>query len=211
MDAFGRIGAIVSDPPYGIGFQHGGGGTSGNLQNPLFAIKNLEKIHGDDQQFDPTPWIDAAPTEGRVTARKTETRIILFGADNYMQHLPPGGTLLAWDKNLGRGGNDSFADCEWAWCGRKVKREVFRYLWKGVVCTKSPMDMPPPSVKGGKHVGCSIIRPRPRQSKTRRTDALVHRQGASLRRPAHPRPLHGQRHHGHCCPELGSQLYRMRD
>lgn len=28
---FGKIGAIVSDPPYGIGFQHGGGGKSKNV------------------------------------------------------------------------------------------------------------------------------------------------------------------------------------
>ncbi len=58
-----------------------------------------------------------------------------------MQRLPKGGSLLAWDKDLGRGGDDSFAHCEWAWCGRKVKREVFRWLWKGVCTQKSSLDV----------------------------------------------------------------------
>jgi len=153
---FGKIGAIVSDPPYGIGFQYGGGGGPGSFTKAGVPLQSsTATIHGDDAPFDPAPWIEASPKEGRGTARSAEARIILFGADNYMQHLPKIGTLLAWDKHLGRGSDDSFADCEWAWCGRKVKREVFRYLWKGIVCYKSPLDMPPGSVKGGKHVGAA--------------------------------------------------------
>ena len=151
---FGKIGAIVSDPPYGIGFQHGGGGTSGNVSSA--GIHNLKPIHGDDAPFDPQPWIDAAPRN----ERKTETYgglplIVLFGADNYMQRLPTGGTLLAWDKHIGRGADDSFADCEWAWCGRKTKREVFRWLWKGVVSQKTELDHPPQEVKGGNGFGAA--------------------------------------------------------
>ena len=57
-----------------------------------------------------------------------------------MQSLPTGGTLLAWDKHIGRGADDSFADCEWAWCGRKTKREVFRWLWKGIATQKHKDD-----------------------------------------------------------------------
>lgn len=68
--------------------------------------------------------------------------ICLWGANNYMQDLPRNtGTLLAWDKHLGRAGDDSFADCEWAWCGRKVKREVFRWMWKGIATNKSKLDV----------------------------------------------------------------------
>ena len=83
------------------------------------------------------------------TLADTQSLILLFGADHFRRRLPEGGTLLAWDKHLGRGSDDGFADCEWAWVGRKVKREVFRYLWKGIVAEKSALDMPPPSVKGG--------------------------------------------------------------
>jgi len=131
---FGKIGAIVSDPPYGIGFQHSGGGLGINEH------RNLDPIHGDDQPFDAAPWLVAAPKGPVRGQRGGEPLIVLWGAENFMQLLPTGGTMLAWDKHMGRGPDDSFADCEWAWCGRKTKREVFRWLWKGVVCQKTDLD-----------------------------------------------------------------------
>lgn len=141
--AFGKLGAIVSDPPYGIAFQHGGHvtvDTAGTRIQPT-----AKPIHGDDVAFDPSPWIEIAPAQesGKARLVKQDSRIVLWGADNYMGLLPAGGTLLAWDKHLGRGADDSFADCEWAWCGRKVKREVFRYFWKGITRDMSnPLDCP---------------------------------------------------------------------
>lgn len=146
---FGKIGAIVSDPPYGIGYQHGGGGERINQISNLPA--RTDAITGDDLPFSPTPWINAAPcNEARkgttyggepLIVYGGEPLIVLWGADHYMQRLPIGGTMLAWDKHLGRGPDDSFADCEWAWCGRKVKREVFRWLWKGVCTQKSALNV----------------------------------------------------------------------
>jgi len=145
---FGKIGAIVSDPPYGIGFQHGGGGASVGFVRQDLLVNNLDPIHGDDQPFDPAPWIEAAPFNGRAAQALSEPRILLWGVDNYKSKLPDVGTMLAWDKHLGVGSDDSFADCEWAWCGRKVKREVFRWLWKGVICRKTDLDLSP--TKGNK-------------------------------------------------------------
>ena len=52
---------------------------------------------------------------------------------NHWDAVPPGGTILAWDKAAGGGPADSFADCEFAWVSiPKIKRNIFRYLWKGV-------------------------------------------------------------------------------
>ncbi len=146
--------AIVSDPPYGIGFQHGGGGNDAHLASK--PMQNTGPIHGDSAPFDHRPWIAAVPrTENKTSTCGGAPRIILWGADRYMQRLPEGGTLLAWDKHMGVGPDDSFADCEWAWCGRKTKREVFRWLWKGVVAQKAPLDMPPADIKGGKGHGAA--------------------------------------------------------
>ncbi len=151
---FGKIGAIVSDPPYGIGFLHGGGGVGGSL--PTSQTKSSAKpIHGDDAPFDPIPWLDAAPRPKDHCPGATNRLICLWGADHYMQRLPEGGTMLAWDKHVGKGADDSFADCEWAWVGRKAKREVFRHLWKGVIAQKGELDMPPAAVKGGKGFGAA--------------------------------------------------------
>lgn len=130
---FGKIGAIVSDPPYGINFKQWGDKTGHNKYGflPSGAQKNSSIIHGDGEPFDPKPWVDAAPVANDMQG-VDQRNILLWGAEHYMQELPKGGAMLAWDKHVGRGGNDNFADCEWAWIGRqRVKREVFRYLWKG--------------------------------------------------------------------------------
>lgn len=136
---FGKIGAIVSDPPYGIGLQASRGGSGEMIK----GSSNPRGIHGDDVPFDPMPWIEAAPEWLHAETKAMGHRIMLWGADHYMQRLPHGGTMLAWDKHLGRGPDDSFADCEWAWIGRaRVRREVFRYLWKGLLASTTSLDLP---------------------------------------------------------------------
>lgn len=131
-----ELGAIVSDPPYGIGYSHNSKGIQGDkkgLQSTTGMIK------GDDQPFQPMPWCDIAPSSGD----KLGLKICLFGANNFMQRLPEGGTLLAWDKHLGTASDDCFTDCEWAWVGRSVKREVFRWKWKGFLKNQTqPLDFP---------------------------------------------------------------------
>ena len=151
---FGKLGAIVSDPPYGIAFKHGGGGNGGSCQTTK-TLANTGLIFGDSAPFDPSPWIESAPLSLGERGLGKYPLVVLFGADHYMQRLPTCGTMLAWDKHLGRAADDSFADCEWAWCGRKTKREVFRWLWKGVVAQKHELDMPPAAIKGGNGHGAA--------------------------------------------------------
>ena len=55
--------AIVSDPPYGIGFQHGGGGSGGAVST-ILAASCTDPIIGDDAPFDPSPWLRHAPPIG---------------------------------------------------------------------------------------------------------------------------------------------------
>lgn len=146
---FGKLGAIVSDPPYGINFEKSGGHKNGSPHGflPNGAKRNSQIIQGDSVPFDPKPWVDAAPVANDMKG-VDQRNILLWGAEHYMQELPKGGTMLAWDKHVGRGASDNFADCEWAWIGRqRVKREVFRYLWKGLMANTTPLDLPPPGAK----------------------------------------------------------------
>lgn len=114
--------ACVTDPPYGIAYMHSGGGIG------VGARRNHSiPIHGDGNPFDPVPLL-------RFPI------VLMFGADHYRDKLPSGGTLIAWDKHIGIGPNDSFADAEYAWTNLRVKRNVFRYLWKGVACEKMGED-----------------------------------------------------------------------
>jgi site-specific DNA-methyltransferase (adenine-specific)/modification methylase len=104
---------IVSDPPYGIAFKKGAGGKGRHNR------RNLDAIAGDAEPFDPLPLLDWP--------------CLLFGANHYAQRLPIGGTFHAWDKSLGIGPDDSFADVEFIWTSWKCKSIVIRHLWKGVL------------------------------------------------------------------------------
>lgn len=118
-----KVDAVITDPPYGIAYQHSGGGLG------VGARRNGKRpIHGDDEPFDPAHLLDL------------EASVLMFGADHFRDRLPAGGTFIAWDKHCGRGPNDSFADCEFAWANFKTKRNVIRYLWKGVACEKFGED-----------------------------------------------------------------------
>lgn len=124
-----KVDAVITDPPYGIGYQHSGGGagTPGRRDRPNH--RNAKRpIAGDDEPFDPSHLMLLAP------------KILMFGADHFRARLPGGGTWIAWDKHCGRGPNDSFADCEFIWANFRVKRNVIRYLWKGVACEKFGED-----------------------------------------------------------------------
>ena len=124
---------VLTDPPYGISYVHGGGGkgkTSYLIANSakIKASRHCAPIHGDDAPFDPLFLFGAGAS------------VFMFGADHYKQRLPEGGTLIAWDKSLGIGPEDSFADAEFAWCNWRTKRNVARILWKGLCGVKAGED-----------------------------------------------------------------------
>ncbi len=98
------IDAVVSDPPYGIGYVHGGGGRNKTLADGGYWLADKRKhankpIIGDDQPFDPSPWVHFE-------------KVVLWGADRFKTRLPDAGQFIAWDKHVGVGANDSFVDCE---------------------------------------------------------------------------------------------------
>lgn len=120
--------ACVTDPPYGIGYVHGGGGAArvslGMKRRGVLGVNANKPIHGDDKPFDPTHLLNFPA-------------VLMFGADHFRDKLPKGGTMIAWDKHIGIGPNDSFADAEFIWTNLKIKRNVIRFLWKGVTCVKA--------------------------------------------------------------------------
>lgn len=113
MPTLEGVDALVTDPPYGIGYVH-----SGKCKGRWHRI-NVGAIMGDDQDFDPTPLLGYA-------------NIVLFGANHYAAKLPPGGWHV-WDK-LGGGKpfGDSFSDAEFIWHNQKAASRIFRYMWKGI-------------------------------------------------------------------------------
>lgn len=114
------IDAVVSDPPYGIGYRHsGGGGQSSTLNGGAIPNRATEAIIGDDCPFDPSQLL-------RWPA-------CLFGADHFCHRLPETGSFHVWDKHCGTGVRDSFSDAEFIWTSRPGKTRIVRHLWKGVL------------------------------------------------------------------------------
>lgn len=97
----GKIDAVVSDPPYGMGwntdttrFSSGKHGTKGK------GVKN-KKIINDNKPFNPTPWL-------------VYPKVVLFGSNHFAQRLPVG-TTLVWIKKYDKSFGTFLSDAETAW------------------------------------------------------------------------------------------------
>jgi site-specific DNA-methyltransferase (adenine-specific)/modification methylase len=108
-----KVDAVVTDPPYGIGYKHSG--KAGGKWN----VVNSARIVGDGESFNPTPFL--------------HMECVMFGGDHFANTLPTGGIFHYWDKECGRTNRfDSFSDAEVVWTSKPCKRQVMRYMWKGL-------------------------------------------------------------------------------
>jgi site-specific DNA-methyltransferase (adenine-specific) len=123
LPTLGKVDAVITDPPYGIGFVHSGKSGSGStigIPPGGFGSKfGGEAVTNDDKPFDPAPWIDAAPV------------VILWGANHYANRLPEG-KWLVWDKRE-VASSFSLADGEVAWMNKSGALRIFRHYWNGMM------------------------------------------------------------------------------
>ena len=114
--------AVISDPPYGISLNTDNGTRGGSPPRgggtKHASIDWKKPIIGDDQPFDPSPWLDYPI-------------VLLWGANNYADKLPPSRRWLVWDKREGTCVNCN-GDVEIAWCSTPGVTRMFSYLWNGL-------------------------------------------------------------------------------
>lgn len=113
MPLLGKVDAVVTDPPYGIG-EDGAKSASRNklAKADLYAHKD---------------WDTSTADEAIEMAVNISKNAIVFGGNYYS--LPPTSCWLVWDKqNTG-----DFADCELAWTNlNKAVRRIY-WRWNGMI------------------------------------------------------------------------------
>lgn len=108
-----KANAVISDPPYGIGYKYG---SAKGKYATKFAH---DAVYGDNVPFDPSPLLNIAKV------------VLLWGANHYADKLPPQSSWLIWDKRAASNHTNNFADCEMAWINTGGVARVFRHHWAG--------------------------------------------------------------------------------
>jgi site-specific DNA-methyltransferase (adenine-specific) len=119
------IDAIITDPPYGIGYKVNerrySTRYSGLKSTGWTATAAVPAILGDEDLFDPAPWL----AKGVPTA--------LFGAQHFSDRLPLG-RWLVWDKRReSKPDSHSDADLVWLTGDNRQALRVHRQKWRGIV------------------------------------------------------------------------------
>jgi site-specific DNA-methyltransferase (adenine-specific) len=121
LPTLGKVDAVVSDPPYGIAFSHGGNDNSG-IGGGRYATKfNKVKIIGDDAPFDPRHLLGISEN------------VVLWGANHFADKLPSSPAWMIWDKRAASGHSNDFADCELAWASWDSVARICRHHWDGMM------------------------------------------------------------------------------
>lgn len=115
LESLPRHDALISDPPYGIGFVHSGKGGKLARSTQFGGVS----IVGDDRDFDPAPYLNADV-------------VVLWGGNHFAERLPSSPGWLIWDKRDGVCTNDQ-ADCELAWTNQQRPARIIRHLWNGML------------------------------------------------------------------------------
>lgn len=125
LPALPKVDAVITDPPYGIDYNHGGGNRFGAVGVTRAArLRGTPKIIGDDEPFDPARWIAYCDN------------CLFFGADHFYVRLPDSGRFLAWNKLADMEPWDSFSDVEFIWHSANKAARIFNMKWKGIACSK---------------------------------------------------------------------------
>lgn len=122
LPTLGKVDAVVTDPPYGIGESAGRAKTrTSGLTSKFRNAQIYRKDYGDDSWDD-----EPAPAELIDALRAASRWQIIFGGNYYT--LPPTKCWLVWDK---LNGDTDFADCELAWTNLPKAVRRITYLWNG--------------------------------------------------------------------------------
>ncbi len=115
LPTLGRVDAVVTDPPYGIGEAAG--------KNKSRSVLATSRDYGD------LAWDNSPPPRWLVGLMRDMSRHQIIFGGNYFD-LPPSSCWLVWDK---KNGNNDFADCELAWTNLPKAVRRIEWMWNGMI------------------------------------------------------------------------------
>lgn len=123
LPALNTFGAVVTDPPYGLG-EHGG--------KTRFGPASSARGFSGHKAYRDAGWDREAPTaETFAMLRERSAAQIIWGANHFISRLggADGTRWLVWHKK--GADKSSFADCELAWTSLPGAIRYFRQDWVG--------------------------------------------------------------------------------
>jgi len=115
LPLLGKVDAVVTDPPYGIG-----------ADRNLRANKQHGNAAAPSKDYGRKEWDTVAPE--MAWAASLGVPCIIWGG-NYFD-LPPSAGWLVWDKE---NGNNGYADCELAWTNLPQAVRRLKWRWAGML------------------------------------------------------------------------------
>lgn len=123
LPTLGKVDAVVTDPPYGIGE------SGGNAKKRQRKIGGNSKALADQRVYDELNWDDQPIDDDLIISVRAAGRWqIIFGGNYY--DCPATSCWLVWDKI---NGENDFADCELAWTNLPKAVRRIRFLWNGML------------------------------------------------------------------------------
>ena len=122
LPSLGRVDAVVTDPPYGIGEAAGKAATRTSGFKAMRGGRSAVLRDYGVEDWDNEPIAVDLMNLVRAAGRWQ----IIFGGNYYA--LPPTSCWLVWDK---LNGDTDFADCELAWTNLKKAVRRIKFLWNG--------------------------------------------------------------------------------
>jgi site-specific DNA-methyltransferase (adenine-specific)/modification methylase len=107
---------IVTDPPYGIGYDVVGGTRNWTRKR---RGTGFSAVVGDSEPFDPAPLLLLG------------LPMVLFGANHYASRLPDSPSWMVWYKRRPDMAEMDQADAELAWTNLGGPARVFQHVWVG--------------------------------------------------------------------------------
>lgn len=128
-----KVDLLLTDPPQGI---------TQNTGRRMHAYKNPEKSKGrigwsglaDVTDYGDTTW-DFAPLDlpAWEICKSISANQIVWGWNHLQSVLGKAPSILVWDKKCKNNWDDTFSDCEFAYCSRVMPDRLYRQLWMGAL------------------------------------------------------------------------------